>query len=215
MNQLFVDLSIGLISHRKIQPCFLIYNTFIGRTCAESVFSVIRTHTALAESSESHFTGGKVDDRIVDTSSAESTSGSYFSCRCFIRCKDIKSQRVRHGIDFVDCLIKRVIGQNRKYRTEDFFLHDRIVKGYMIHDGRFDFQCCTITFSTEDNLGGIYQFCNTVKMLFIDNLSIIFVCQRLRPELSFYLAFDFGKQLVLDLAVAVNIIGGYAGLPAI
>ena len=121
MDQLVVDPAVRLVAHWKIQPGFLINNTLVMRERAESIQSMLGTHAALAEAAKSHIACGKVDERVVDTAAAETTVGSHFFCDGFIRCKQIKSQRVRHGIYFFDNDIKVVVSQDRQYRSEDFF----------------------------------------------------------------------------------------------
>ncbi len=79
MNQLFISFFIWLVSHRQIQPVFLIYDTLNVRKSIKSVFSVIRTHTAFAKTAESHFAGSQMNNRIIDTAAAKPTPGSYFS----------------------------------------------------------------------------------------------------------------------------------------
>lgn len=36
----------------------------------EAVFSVVRAHATLTDTAEAHFTGGKVDDNVVDAATA-------------------------------------------------------------------------------------------------------------------------------------------------
>ena len=67
-----VRFPIGLIAEWKIDPGLFIHDTFHMRKGQESIFSVIRSHSAFTEPAEAHFTGGKVNDRIVDASAAES-----------------------------------------------------------------------------------------------------------------------------------------------
>ena len=68
----FVKILIRLITHRKIQPCFFIDNTFVMSKGIKTGFSVIAAHAAFAESPEPHFAGSKMNDYIIDTSPAES-----------------------------------------------------------------------------------------------------------------------------------------------
>ena len=74
MNQFFMQFLVGLIANWKIQPCFLIYNAFIMCEGIKASFSVISSHTAGSETSESHFTGSKMDNGVVDTSSSEAAA---------------------------------------------------------------------------------------------------------------------------------------------
>ena len=98
MNQLFIDLPVGLIPHGQIQPGLFIYDAFFVRKCIKSFFPMIGTHPAFAETAESHFTGGKVNNRIVDASAAESAAGGDFAGSACVGGKDVKRQRMRQRI---------------------------------------------------------------------------------------------------------------------
>ena len=37
----------------------------------EAVFSVVRAHATLTDTAEAHFTGGEMDDNVVDAAAAE------------------------------------------------------------------------------------------------------------------------------------------------
>ena len=78
-----------------------------------------------------------------------------------------------HGINSADNLLQAVIGQDRHKRTEDFFLHDPVRKGYIVKDRRFNLECFPVSLSALYNFLLIDQPKNTVKMFFIDDLSII------------------------------------------
>ena len=91
----------------------------------ESIFSVIRSHSAFTEPAEAHFTGGKVNDRIVDASAAESAERHDSAGGASVLGEEIKRQRVLHGVDLSDRLIQSVKGYDGEKRTEDFFLHVR------------------------------------------------------------------------------------------
>ena len=88
-DKLFVQFLIWLIPHRKIEPCLFINDALVVCKGIEAVFSVIRSHAALSEAAESHFAGGKMDDRIVDTSAAETALGDYFSGNPVVVCEDV------------------------------------------------------------------------------------------------------------------------------
>ena len=115
--------AVRLVAHWKIQPGFLINNTLVMRERAESIQSMIGTHAALAEARPNPILlVARRDDRVVGAAAAGTTVPTHFFCDGFIRCKQIKSQRVRHGIYFFDNHIKVVVSQDRQYRSEDFLL---------------------------------------------------------------------------------------------
>lgn len=84
-----MDGLIWLVSHGKIQPGTLVYNTLIMRKGVKTGFSMVRPHTAFSTSAKPHFTGGKVDDGIIDTSAAEAALRSDLPDSRFLPCKEV------------------------------------------------------------------------------------------------------------------------------
>ena len=123
-----VRFPIGLIAEWKIDPGLFIHDTFHMRKGQESSFSVIRSHSAFTEPAEAHFTGGKVNDRIVDASAAESAERHDSAGGASVLGEEIKRQRVLHGVDLSDRLIQSIKGYDGEKRTEDFFLHNGIIE---------------------------------------------------------------------------------------
>ena len=74
--QLFVDFSVGLVTHGKVDPCLFVHNTLVMGEGIESLFSVIGSHSAFSESAESHLCGRQMDNGVVDASAAVIASGS-------------------------------------------------------------------------------------------------------------------------------------------
>ena len=70
--------TIWLVSHWQIQPCFFIDNTFVVAEGIESIFSMIRTHSAFAKTSKAHFAGSQMNDSVIDAAAAKVASGSHF-----------------------------------------------------------------------------------------------------------------------------------------
>ncbi len=173
-----MDLPVGLIAHGQVQPGFFVYNALIMGEGVKAGLSVISSHTAFAKSSEAHFCGGQVDDGVVDTSSAESAAGGDFFCRCFVRGKEIKSQRMRHGVDSGDYFFLTVEYQHGHEGTEDLFLHHRVGKTYVVKDRRLNTQCLPVRVTSLDHFLFIDQPKDPVKVLFIDDLSVIRIVQR-------------------------------------
>src|SRR5699024_9117292 len=164
----FMQLLVWLITYRQVNPGFLIYDTLVVGESIKADFSMISAHAAFTKSSKSHFCSGKMDDRIIDAATAESAAGSHFFCRRFVGSKEVQRQRMRHGIDFTDHVIQVVKCQNRHERSEDFLLHDCILKGHMIQNRRLDAECFPIEVSTMHNLFLVNQPKNPVKMFFVD-----------------------------------------------
>ena len=75
-----------------------------------------------------------------------------------------------HNIDAADHFIQVVIHQDRHNRAEDFFLHDRVGKCYVIHNRRFNTERFALRISAVYNFLFIDQTRDSVKMLFIDDL---------------------------------------------
>lgn len=73
-----INLPIFLIPHRKIDPGLFIYNTLIMRECPEAVDAMIGSHAAFTKAAEAHIAGCQMYEDIVDTATAETTSGSNF-----------------------------------------------------------------------------------------------------------------------------------------
>ena len=73
-NQFSIKPLIRLIPHGEVQPDFFVYNAFAVGEGVEACFPVIRTHAAFAKAAKAHFTGGQMDDGIVDTAAAEAAA---------------------------------------------------------------------------------------------------------------------------------------------
>ena len=69
-----IYLPIWLIPHRKIDPRLLIYDTLIVGECIKTDLPMVSAHATFTEAAEAHFCGGKVDDGVVDASSAETAA---------------------------------------------------------------------------------------------------------------------------------------------
>lgn len=139
-----MHLPIRLIPHRQIDPSLLIHDTLVVRECVETDLSVISAHTAFAEAAESHFRGGQMDDRVIDASAAEAAARGHLLCRCIVGSEEVKSQRMRHGIDVSDHFIQAVEYKDRHDGTEDLFLHDSVGEGYIVQDSGLDAECLTV-----------------------------------------------------------------------
>ena len=120
-----------------------------------------------------------------------------------------------HGIDFWNNLIHRIISYNWKDRAKDLLLHHRILEGHRVEDSRFNAQGIRIGFPAISDFAGRDQVAEPVKMFLIDDFAVIRIlkwCFRILPPDLFD---QMLHETVLDLAVAVDIIRGDAGLPAV
>ena len=128
MEKFFVELPVRLIPHGKIQPGFLVHDALVVGKGPETFSAMVGAHSALSEAAESHFAGGKVNDRIVDASAAESAERHDSAGGASVLGEEIKRQRVLHGVDLSDRLIQSIKGYDGEKRTEDFFLHNGIIE---------------------------------------------------------------------------------------
>ena len=214
-HHLLINLPIPLIPHRKIDPGFLIYNTFIMGEGSEAVDSVVGAHAAFSEAAESHIAGCEMDENIVDAAAAETAPGSYFLGGFFVVSEDVESQGMSHGVDSCDGTSERVVGEDREYRAEDLLLHDRIIEGYIIKDRWLDLECFTVRTAAADCFGRVNEAVDTVEMFFIDDLSIIAVFERFFSILACDLSAKLCNKGILDLRITINVVRCYAGLAAV
>ena len=132
--------------------------------CIKSGFSVVTAHAAFAKSAERHFACGKVNKCIVDAASAEPDSCNYIFRYMCISCKNIKCKRMGHGTDIIHGFINRIVSQNRKNRSEDFFLHDSVRKCDIIHNRWLKLQSMMVESAAIDHFVVINQSKQPVKM---------------------------------------------------
>ena len=185
------------------------------RKCPEAVDAVVGAHAAFTEAAESHIAGCQMDEDIVDTAAAETAAGSYFPGGFFVAGEEVEGQWMSHRVDLCYRASQRFVGEDRKYRSKDLLLHDRIVESYVIKDRWCDLKCFTAGTATADGFGRIDQAVDTVEMFFVDDLPVIPVFQRFFAVLAADLAAKFCNQCVLDLRGAVNIVRSHAGLAAV
>ena len=120
-----------------------------------------------------------------------------------------------HGINLCYGTSERIIGEDRKYRAEDFLLHDRIFEGYVIKNRRLDLKCFTAGITAADSFGRIDQAVDTVEMLFVDDLSVISILQRFFSILTCDLSAKLCNQGFFDLRITVDVVRSHAGLAAV
>lgn len=108
------------------------------RKCPEAVDAVVGAHAAFTEAAESHIAGCQMDEDIVDTAAAETAAGSYFPGGFFVAGEEVEGQWMSHRVDLCYRASQRFVGEDRKYRSKDLLLHDRIVESYVIKDRWFD-----------------------------------------------------------------------------
>ena len=79
MDQFIIDPPVRLIPHRQVDPGLFVHDTLVMGEGFEAFFAVVAAHSAFSETAKWHFTGGKVNDHIIDASAAKSTfSGNLF-----------------------------------------------------------------------------------------------------------------------------------------
>ena len=89
------------------------------RECPEAVDAMIGAHAAFTKAAEAHIAGCQMYEDIVDTATAEATFRGDFFADGFVLGKNVKSQRMCHGIYISDYFIYGSKGKDRHYRTEN------------------------------------------------------------------------------------------------
>ena len=156
MNQFFIKLFVRLVAHGKIQPCLFVYNALVMGEGRKALPSVVGAHTALAKAAKAHLACGKVDDGVVDTAAAETAGGGYLFLELFVRGKEVQRKGMRHCVNLIDCMLQRIIGQDRKNGTEDFLLHHGICKSNIIQYCWCNLQSFAIGIAADYNFILIY-----------------------------------------------------------
>ena len=90
-------------------------------------------------------------------------------------------------VDFFYHCVLVIVRDDRQQRPEDFLLHDGIIIGNIAHYDRLNAQDGSIRVTAQNNLFLIYKSKNTVKMLFVDYLSVLRILKRLVGELPYSL----------------------------
>lgn len=85
----------------------------------------------------------------------------------------------------------------------------------MIHYSRCNLQSTWIAVTATDNFVRIDQVMDAREVFLINDFSVIFVIQRGRTKLFFYLFLNLTDQFILDFFVTVNIIRCNTGLSAV
>ncbi len=157
MHDFIVNFPVRLVTHGEIQPSLLVYDAFAVGKGGKTVFAVVGAHAACAETTESHFAGGEMNNGVVDAASAKTASGSNFFYRLFVGGKEVKCERARHGVDRSDGVVQGGVGQDRKHRAENLLLHGGILEGNGVQYGRFDAESFMIRISPMDGFFLIHQ----------------------------------------------------------
>ena len=182
---------------------------------AKSVQTMVRAHAAGAESTESHLAGGQMNDRVVDAAAAKTTAVHDLSGSRFVPGEQIQCQWMRHTAKPADGFLQRVEGEHRQDRTENLLLHDSVPKAYAGENRRCDLQGLWIGIAACDDLLRVDQTCDSVEMLFVDDLPVIWIAKRIAAELTPDFFFDLFYKGVPDALVTVNVIRSHAGLAAV
>ena len=72
-----------------------------------------------------------------------------------------------------------------------------------------------ICVSTNDNLILINQPTKPIKMLFVDDFTVVFIFKRVFPELLLDLLNYFGNEFILDTALTKDVVRSNTGLTAV
>ena len=71
MQKFFVQFALKwLITHRQIHPGLFINDGLVVGESIKAGLAMICAHTTFADASEAHFTCGKMDNHIIDASTA-------------------------------------------------------------------------------------------------------------------------------------------------
>lgn len=122
---------------------------------------------------------------------------------------------MRHGVDLWNNLIHRIISYNRKDRTKNLLLHHRIIKGDRVKNRWLNAKRIRIGSSAIGYFSGGDQITESVKMLFIDDFSIIWILKRCFRILPADLPDQMLYKTILDLAVTIDVIRSDTGLAAV
>lgn len=93
-DQFPIEFLIGLITHGKIHPGFLVNDALVMGEGVKSGLSVVSSHAAFAKAAKAHFAGGQVDDSVIDAAAAKAAAGSNLTDRRLIGGKQIEGQRM-------------------------------------------------------------------------------------------------------------------------
>lgn len=173
MHQHVIQPAVGLVAHGEIQPGLLVHDALVVGEGVEAVFAVVGAHAAFAEAAEAHLTGGQVDDGVIDAAAAETAAGGNQVRGFFVGGKQVECQGVGQGVYPGYGLGQGGVGEYGEYGAEDFLLHDRVLEGYVVHDGGFDLEGGGVVGSAVDDFGRSYEGGYSVVVFFIDDLSVI------------------------------------------
>ena len=93
------------------------------REGAETGFTVVTAHAGGTDAAERQVVLGDVIQRVVDADAAGDGPGQHLVDQRAILLEQIQRQRVRMRRHIGDCLLQRVIRQQRQQRAEDLLLH--------------------------------------------------------------------------------------------
>ena len=139
----------------------------------KSGLTVIAAHTAFSYTAKRHLTGSKMNQCVVDAATAKPAHLQNRFLHLFVFRKAVQGKRFGALIDPGECILKFFIRQYWQDGTKNLLLHGRIFPFYVIQHSRFDPQIFPVKISTTDHFILIYQTKQTVKMLFVNDLSIL------------------------------------------
>ena len=214
-DHFIMEFGIRLVTHGQIYPGFLVDNALAVGERREPGFSVVGAHAALTDTSEAHLRCRKVDDNVVDAAAAEGAVLQEHPDMAPVLGKNIEGKRFRLFSKHFRNSINLLEGQHRQHRPENLLPHDGVIPCNAIHHRGCNLLRFCIQLPSKGDFSLVNQSGYPVKMLLVNDFSIIRVIQRAAAELYCYLLFNLANQLVFHAALAENVIRSNTGLAAV
>ena len=122
---------------------------------------------------------------------------------------------MRAVVDGLDGLLDGFISQHWKNRSENFFHHNRVIKGDAVHYSRGNLVCQGIGIASDYSFIWINQSAEAFEMLFINDFPVIGIVKGSLSKLAANLFSDFLNQFIFNRSITVNVIRCNAGLSAV
>ena len=181
----------------------------------EALAAVVAAHAGGAHAAEAHMTRGQVHDAVVHAAAAEGDLGRHAALRRAVLAKEIAGQRRWARAHEVDRVVELAVGDHGKHGAENLLAHDGVVGGHAAHDGRRDLERALVDLPALHDLGRVDEAADAVKVLAVDDLSVLGVGEGVVSQLTPNRALDLGDQAVRHALVYEQVVGGHAGLAAV
>ena len=116
-----------LVSHREVEPGWLVDYAFEMGECLEAITAVVMSHPAFPDSSERHPFSGDVNDGVVDAASSETQSGEKFPFQFPVPGENIGGEGSRIPVYVFHRVIDVAVWDDRQYRAEYLIGHNRFL----------------------------------------------------------------------------------------